>query len=130
MPADSHADSASPVTLAKSSTAIDSIADRSPAGFGGGRCVPRRQRPTGAMNRYPRRATVLMNFGVAGVVAERLAQLRHRLRQRVVGDVGAGPQRVEQCFLRHQRAGVVEQMEQQVEELGREIERAPVASTR
>ena len=63
---------------------------------------------------------------IAGLVAERLPQLRHGLRQRVVGDVGAGPERVEQRLFRHQRAGVVEQMEQQVEELGREVERAPV----
>jgi len=45
---------------------------------------------TGAMNRYRRRATVLMNCGAPGFVAERLTQLGHGLRERVVGDVRIG----------------------------------------
>ena len=46
-----------------------------------------------------------------GLVAERVAQVRHRLRQRVLGDVGVPPERVEELLLAHQVAGVVEQEE-------------------
>ena len=64
------------------------------------------------------------------VVAEGLAQLGDGLRERVVGDVGVGPQRVEQRFLGDQLAGVVEEVEQKVEELRRQLERLPVRVTR
>jgi len=56
-----------------------------------------------------------------GVVSKRLTQLGHSLRQRVLRDVRARPQRIEQRFLRDEIAGVIEQVEEKVEELGRDV---------
>jgi hypothetical protein len=57
-----------------------------------------------------------------GIVAERLAQLGDRLSQCVLGDVCVRPQRIEQLLFRDQLAGIVEQMEQEVEELWRQLD--------
>jgi len=62
-----------------------------------------------------------------GIVAERLAQLRHGLRQGVFCDVGLGPQRVEQLLLGDERSGVVEQVKEQIQQLWREVNRLGAA---
>ena len=61
------------------------------------------------------------------IVAERLAQLRHGLRQGVFRDVGLGPQRVEQLLLGDERSGVVEQVKEQIQQLWREVNRLGAA---
>src|SRR5262249_46012612 len=58
----------------------------------------------------------------SGIVAERCPQLRDSLCQRIVGNIRTGPEGVEQLLLGHQRAGVIEEMQQQVEQLRREIQ--------
>jgi hypothetical protein len=60
------------------------------------------------------------------IVSKRLPQLGDRLRECVVGDVGARPQRIEQRFLGDELPGVVEQVEQQVEQLRRQVQRITV----
>jgi hypothetical protein len=62
-------------------------------------------------------------FRRPGVVPQRLPQLGDGLRQRVVGDVGVRPEGVEQVFLGDQLAGVIDEVEQEIEELRREIDR-------
>jgi len=52
------------------------------------------------------------------IVAKCLTKLGNGLSEGVIGDVRAGPQRIEQLFFRHQRTRVIEQMQQEVEELG------------
>ncbi len=139
MPADSHAAFGSPVTLVKSRTAIAravvsapsrSSGRRTPAAFasgGGAGCGAEAIALDDADEPIAAARDGLDVLRIAGVVAERLPQLGHRLRQRVVGDVGAGPERVEQLLLRDQRAGVIEQEEQQVEELRRQVHGPGVA---
>ena len=55
-----------------------------------------------------------------GIVAERLAQLGHRLRQRVVGHGHVGPQRREQLVLGHERGLPRGEVQQQVDDLRRQ----------
>jgi hypothetical protein len=57
------------------------------------------------------------------IVAESITQFGDGLRQRVVSYVRVGPERVEQLFFCNQRAGIVEQVEQQVEKLGCDVQR-------
>lgn len=64
---------------------------------------------------------------ISRLVAERLAELRHGLRERVVRDVRIRPQGFEQRFLRDQAAGGVEEVQQEVEELRRDLEGTAVA---
>jgi hypothetical protein len=59
----------------------------------------------------------------AGLITQRLAQIGDRLRHRVFGDVGARPDAVEQLFLGHELARAIDEKEQQIEQLRREIER-------
>ena len=136
MPAPSQATSGSPVTFAKSRTASvrtvrqvrrGQVRVRRSSVRSAGRAAARARRPasTGAMNRSRAAQRSGCSVGAAGIVAERFAEVRDRLRQRVVGDVGAGPDAVEQRFLGHQRGRVLEQVEQQVQQLRRQIERLP-----
>ena len=74
------------------------------------------------MNRYPRRATVLMNCGLPASSPSAWRSSETACVKCVVGDVGVRPERVEQLLFRDQLAGVVEQMEQEVEELGRQLD--------
>ena len=60
------------------------------------------------------------------LIAERLAQLGHDLRQRVVGDRDVGPQRLEHVVLGHERRRAVEEEDQQIERLRRHRERRAV----
>src|SRR5262249_21773470 len=57
------------------------------------------------------------------IVSQHVTQFGDGLRERVLGDVRPRPERVEQLLFRDQRIGVVEQMEQQVEKLGRNGQR-------
>jgi hypothetical protein len=57
-----------------------------------------------------------------GVITERVTELGDSLRQCVVGDVGARPERVEQLLFRDEGPRVVEQVQQEVEELGRQFD--------
>ena len=61
--------------------------------------------------------------GCVDVIADRPPQLRDGLSQRVVGDVRVGPEGVEERVLRHERAGTLEEIHEQVEQLRGEIER-------
>ena len=54
------------------------------------------------------------------IAAGRLFAVGHRLRQCVLGDVRAWPDRVQQLLLGHECAGPIEQVEQQVERFGRQ----------
>ena len=125
MPADSHAESGSPVTFAKSMTAIAWLiggSGRRPAASAEAvrwrRLDPGHRRDEAV----PATRDRLDELRRPGIVAQRLAQLGDGLGQRVVGDVGAGPQRVEQLLFRDQRTRVVEQMQQEVEELRRQLD--------
>jgi hypothetical protein len=57
----------------------------------------------------------------AGIVTKCLTELGDSLSQCIVGDVCSRPERVEQLLFGDQRAGVVEQVEQKVEKLGRQL---------
>ena len=59
----------------------------------------------------------------SGIVSQGITQFGDGLRQRVVSHVRVGPERVEQLFFCRQRAGIVEQVEQQVEKLGCDVQR-------
>ena len=58
--------------------------------------------------------------GRGGIVAERLAQFRHGLRERVVGHGHVGPERREQLLLGGQRGRARDEVVEQVGDLGRE----------
>lgn len=58
---------------------------------------------------------------IARLVAECLAQLRNRLGKCVFGDVGVGPERVEQLLFGDERARRVEQMQQEIQQLRRQL---------
>ena len=124
MPAASHAESGSPVTFVKSMTAIVcSLAFAS-----GGRCRVsrlhgRRIDPGDQCDEtVPSTRDRLDELRGPGIVTKCLAQLGDRLGQRVVRDVGVGPQRIEQLLFRDQCPRVVEQMQQEVEELWRQLD--------
>jgi hypothetical protein len=53
-----------------------------------------------------------------GIITKGLPELGHSLGQCVVGDICPGPKRVEQLLLRDQGARVVEQVQQEVQQLG------------
>ena len=61
------------------------------------------------------------------VVAERLPQLRDRLRERVVGHGHVGPERLEEILLRDERRLARDEVEKEVDDLGRQLDDLGVA---
>jgi hypothetical protein len=57
---------------------------------------------------------------LCGIVAERLAQLRDRLRQRVVGDGDVRPERAEELVLRDERRLPGDEVKKEIDDLRRE----------
>ena len=128
MPDDSQASEASPLTFSKSSTATVGgggtrrIPDgRGGSGGGGDDRLDRRDEPVAA----PRDGLDVLRAG--GIVAERLAQLGNRLRQRVVGHRDVRPQRPEQLVFRDQHRRPRGEEQQQVDDLRRERDVGAVA---
>ena len=128
MPDDSQASDASPLTFSKSSTATvgagGAAGSRTGGGGGGGGRDDRFDGRDEAVAAARDRLDVLR---VGGIVAERLTQLGHRLRQRVVGDRHVGPQGPEQIVLRDQHRRPGRQKQQQVDDLRRERDVGAVA---
>ena len=60
-------------------------------------------------------------YAARRVVSERLAELGHCLRQRVVGDRDVRPQRLEQLVLRDQHGRPRDEVQQEVDDLGRKL---------
>ena len=101
---------------------------RADAGLGRRRGAARRSRVGG--NRrdeaIPAPRDGLDVGGLRRIVAQRLPQLRDRLRQRVVGHDDVGPDGAEQVFFRDERRRAIEQVPQQIEHFRRERDRLAV----
>ena len=65
--------------------------------------------------------------GGVGVIADGAPQLRDGLKQRVVGHVSVRPEGRQERVLGHQRAGMLEQVDEQVEQLRCDVDRVAAA---
>ena len=60
--------------------------------------------------------------GLGRIVAERLTQFRDGLRERVVGDGDVRPERLEEIFFGDERGLASDEIQQQVDDLGRQLD--------
>ena len=78
---------------------------------------PAPNRATGVANRYPRRWTVLM----ITCRPDGTSDLAHAARERIIGDDGVRPDRTDQLLLGHKAVSVFNQIAQNAEALGAQL---------